>query len=169
MGKGLKKPFDKQERHIQIPHRVLNSQAYIQLACHAKQLYVDLRIKYNGHNNADISATFSDLKKRGWRSSSTLSKALQQLQDHGLLVNTRRGGIASMSKVCSLYRFTDLDVFEVPKLGLSKSRATNDFENFTPQAKPEKKPKVLNPKLIASNIEAKGAFKASKSEADTLQ
>jgi hypothetical protein len=169
MGKGQKKPFDKQERHIQIPHRVLNSPAYLQLSPRAKLLYIDVRIKFNGFNNGDISASLSDLEKRGWRSSSTLALKLRELEDHGLLVKTRQGGIACMSKVCNLFRFTDLDVFEVPKLGLSKSKATNDFEHFTPKVKPEKKSKVLNPKLIASKIEAKGAFKASKSEADTLQ
>lgn len=156
----------KAERHISIPHRLLNSPAYLGLSNRAKVLFQDLRMKYNGHNNGNISASLSDLRKRGWNSSSTLAKCLRELQEHGFLDKTRQGGIAYMSKLCNLFRFTDLDVFETPGLGLAKMAATNDFETFIPKPAPEKKSKVRKSKLSRSKPEAMGPVIGSNSEAE---
>jgi hypothetical protein len=88
---------------------------------------MDLRTCVTGTNNGDISATLSTLKHRGWGSSATLSNALFELQALGFIAKTRGGGVEHGSRVCSLYRFTDLDAFERPKLAIPHQKATHDY------------------------------------------
>lgn len=109
---------------------LLDSPAYVALGYAAKALYVDLRRKLLSTNNGNIDATLSTLKHRGWRSSATLNKAIKELVAVGLIAQTRQGGIAYMSRICSLYRFTDEDALEHPKLGIPKMKATHDYRCF---------------------------------------
>jgi hypothetical protein len=125
------RPKDPRGGHARLYWALLDSPAYLALGFPARALYVDLRRKLGQTNNGNIDATLSALKHRGWRSSTTLSKALKELVAVGLIAQTRQGGIASMSKMCSLYRFTDETVYEHPKLGISKMAATYEYKRFT--------------------------------------
>ncbi|MDT3680437.1 MAG: hypothetical protein ROZ64_16575 [Burkholderiaceae bacterium] len=78
-------------------------------------------------NNGNISAALSDLKHRGWASSKTLARALYELRALGFLAVTREGGFKQGTRVPTLYRFTDLEVFEQPKLGVQPVKATHDY------------------------------------------
>jgi hypothetical protein len=109
---------------------LLDSPAYVALSWPARALYVDLRRKLGETNNGNIDATLTTLKHRGWKSSATLHYALKELLAVGLIAQTRQGGIAHMSKQCSLYRFTDRDVFEHPKQGVPAMKATYDYRRF---------------------------------------
>ncbi len=121
--KGLKVPA-----HIRVDMTLLNSPAYIALDTCAKALYIDLRSKVNSYNNGNINATLSVLKHRNWRSAVTLAKAIRQLEAVGLIDKTRKTiGVERGSKMCNLFRFTDLEVFEIPKLGIAAQRATHDY------------------------------------------
>jgi hypothetical protein len=117
--------------HIRLDIALLNSPAYIALDACAKALLLDLRAKVNTFNNGNISAALSELKHRGWRSAVTLAKAIRQLEAVGILANTRRTiGVEHGSKLCNLYRFTDLDVFEQRKVNVSAQSATHDYKKF---------------------------------------
>lgn len=171
-------PKDPLGGHVRLYWTLLDTAAYLALGWSSRALYVDLRRKLNGHNNGNIEATLSTLKHRGWRSSATLNKALKELIAVGLIAQTRQGGIASMSKICSLYRFTDVDVFEFPKHGIDKIKATNDYRSFTSLAQARavirdalnrsngKNSKIQKLKLTASESEAMKAFIASEFEQD---
>ena len=114
--------------HIRVDMRLLNSSAYIALDTCAKALYIDLRSKVNTFTNGNLNATLSELKHRNWRSAVTLAKALRQLEAVGLIAKTRKTiGVEKGSKICNLYRFTDLEVFEMPKLGIAAQKATHDY------------------------------------------
>lgn len=120
------------EAHIRIPLRVLNSPAWRVAPFSARAVYVDLRTKMKFiTQNGNINAVFSEMKHRGWTSRTTLAKALRQTEVLGLVRKTRQGGIASMSKVCTLYRFTDLPVPEWPKLGIPAQDATHEYNQFS--------------------------------------
>lgn len=117
--------------HIRLDISLLNSPAFIALDACAKALLLDLRVKINGYNNGNISATLSELKHRGWRSAVTLAKSIRQLEAVGILAKTRQTiGVERGSKVCNLYRFTDLDVYEHPKINVSAQGATHDYKKF---------------------------------------
>lgn len=118
--------------HIRIDLSLLKSPAFIALDPCAKALFIDLRSKVNSFNNGNISAALSELKHRNWRSAVTLAKALRQLESLGFIAKTRKTiGVERGSKMCNLFRFTDLDVFEIPKLGIEAQKATHDYKKFT--------------------------------------
>lgn len=121
---------DPNGRHIRVYTSLLNSPAWRVLGYPARALFCDLREKYGGTNNGDISATLTDLKHKGWTSPATLSRALHELQAMGFLVQTRGGGVKFGSKVSALYRFTDLDCFAIPGKGIEAIKATHDYLRF---------------------------------------
>jgi hypothetical protein len=162
--------------HVRIPKAVLNSPAYIALDASARSLYVDLRLTLGPTNNGNIDATMTKLRHRGWRSSATLWRAVHQLEAVGLIAKTRQGGIAYMSKVCSLYRFTDEAVFDLPKQRVSAQKATNEFIEIKSLAdartaiaqaacKTPRTSKVQKLKLQLSETEAMKYQKLNKSAA----
>jgi hypothetical protein len=99
--------------HTRIPDEVLTSFAWKVLGPSAKALYVEMRTRHREGtgkrtgNNGWLSATFDEMKRFGWKSKTTLSNALYELQSVGLIICTRHGGVEVGSKVCSLYGFTD--------------------------------------------------------------
>lgn len=89
-------------KFLGIPHNVLESPAYNALDGWSVKLLVDIGKQYTGFNNGDLNAAYSELKKQGWRSPSTLNKSLKRLQEVGLIQLTRQGG----KNLCSLYAIT---------------------------------------------------------------
>lgn len=149
--------------HIRIRLDLLDSPAWRVLPHSVKAFYIDLRAKLRSVNNGNINAVISEMKHRGWGSSATIAKALRILEHMGFIAKTRQGGIAFMSKVCTLFRFTDLPTPEWPKLGIQAYPATCDYKRFksVKEARAElrevttsKKTKLQKMKLIASDFEA---------------
>lgn len=187
-------PQDPQGRHVRIYCTLLDSLAWRALGWSSRALFIDMRSSVNGSNNGNLSATIENLKHRGWKAAATLANALFELQALGFIAKTRGGGVVHGSKVCSLYRFTDLDMFEFPKQGLAHQKATHDYLRFTTLAEVEhaiqcaavkrrenadriaakraeaesrKKSTVQILKRSSSETEAVEAFDSSVSEADT--
>lgn len=137
---GREKPvLAKGEAHYRTPLAVANSPAWRSLHYSAKALWGDMRASLTSFNNGDISAALSQLKHRGWSSSTTLAKALRQLEAAGFLRATRKTvGVERGSKVCNLYRFTDIKVFDQPKKHITACKATRDWEAFDTVAAAER-------------------------------
>ena len=79
----------KNRRYAGIPHDVMGSAPYCGASGNALKLLLELARQYNGYSNGDLSAAFSVLKSRGWRSKRTLSRCLTELMERGLIVKTR--------------------------------------------------------------------------------
>lgn len=128
----MKKPKTEFQRggHVRLYWDMIDSMAWRSLSWVEQGLYVAMRRKLKGTNNGNIEATLATLKHAGITSPATLSKGLKSLQAVGLIAKTRQGGIAYGSKVCSLYRFTDEQTFEHPKLGVKACKVTNDWQRF---------------------------------------
>lgn len=116
--------------HVRIYWSLLDSHAFIALSTSARALYLDLRRKLGATNNGNIECTLATLRHRGWTAPNTLFNALQEIVTVGLLARTRHGGIAKGKKYPSLFRFTDLEVYEHPKLGVPKCKPTHDYRRF---------------------------------------
>lgn len=82
-----------------IPHHILNSNEFGMLSPAAVKLLIELAKNYKGNNNGDLSAVYSCLKTRGWKSPGTLSKSIKELKQKGWIILTRQGG----KNRCSLY------------------------------------------------------------------
>ncbi len=101
---------------IAIPVSVLNSCAYLQSTAHARMLLFDLAVQYRGNNNGDLSATWAAMQERGWRSKETLTRAKRELQELGLIVETRMGARPNRA---SLYALTWHALDECAKLEIT--------------------------------------------------
>lgn len=165
----------KVEAHIRVTLSLLDSPAFIALDWSARALFLDLRHRMRGTNNGNISAALSELRHRGWNSSATLVKALRQLEAVGLLRKTRQTiGVVRGSKVCNLYRFTDIEVYERAKLDIPAMKATDDYKTFktlgearqaiAQSTAPKKKTALQKMNPDASENEAIGSFDASEIE-----
>ncbi|WP_051237494.1 hypothetical protein [Ottowia thiooxydans] len=116
------------DKFVGVNLSLLNSPAYIALDRSSQALFFDLRVKLNGFNNGNINAALSELRHRGWTAPVTLAKALRQLEAAGFIAKTRATiGVENGSKVCNLYRFTDLEVFENLKLHIDAMKPTHEY------------------------------------------
>lgn len=129
MTKG-KPPKDPRGGHVRIYWTMLDSPAWRVLTHADVRIYLAMRRHLKMTNNGNISASLTTLKHAGLASSSTLSIGLQRLETLGFIEKTRQGGIAFGGKLCSLYRFTDLETYEIPNVGVAKSKATNAWTQF---------------------------------------
>jgi hypothetical protein len=78
-------------RFLALPHSVIDSPAYRGLSYPAKALLIDIARQYTGTNNGSLVACAKYLNPLGWNSNSTISRALHNLLDSGLLIQTRLG------------------------------------------------------------------------------
>lgn len=122
---------DNKGRHVRIYCDLLDSPAWCALSKTSRSLFLDLRSFVGPTNNGNISAALSLMRKKGWNSSSTLADALFELQVLGFIAKTRNTiGVENGSRVCCLYRFTDLSTYEFPKLGIEAHSETHDYRNY---------------------------------------
>ena len=71
-------------------HRsLLECQDFISLKGNSIKLLIDLGYQYNGYNNGDLCASLSVMRKRGWNSNQQLAKALKELLERNLIVQTK--------------------------------------------------------------------------------
>jgi len=75
-----------------IPKQVLESDSYKLLNAWSVKVIVDIAKQFNGNNNGDLCASWSIMKDQGWKSPSTLNKAVIEAQERGFIVLTRQGG-----------------------------------------------------------------------------
>jgi hypothetical protein len=78
-------------RFIAIPVSVLDSATYQSLGYSSRALLIDIASQFKGENNGLLVACDKFLKPRGWNSKATISKALKELRESGLLIMTRQG------------------------------------------------------------------------------
>jgi hypothetical protein len=78
-------------RFISLPISVLDSVTYQRLNFSSKALLIDIASQFKGENNGKLVACDKFLNPRGWKSKATVSKALKELLESGLLIMTRRG------------------------------------------------------------------------------
>jgi predicted transcriptional regulator len=123
-------PKDPRGGHARLYWSILDSPAWRALTHADVRVYLALRRKLGRTNNGDINATLAEMRHAGISSSSTLSAALHRLEALGFIEKTRQGGIAAGGKLCSLYRFTDEETFEIAKAGVRAGSATNEWQRF---------------------------------------
>lgn len=102
---------------LPMPLDFLRSRAAAELSPHGTKLLLDVLalLGPNATRNGDVSLTPKTMAARGWSGRETLSAAVRELIQHGLLVRTRHGSRLS----CSLFAVTlypldcDLDKLDV--------------------------------------------------------
>lgn len=96
------------------------------------KLLVDVASQFNGKNNGDLTAAWSVMRDRGWKSPGTLHKALRALLNAGLIQETRSGG----RHRCTLYAVTWRGIDECKgKLDVNPTvTPSNRFQSFRNKA-----------------------------------
>jgi hypothetical protein len=89
-----------------IPHAVMDSEDFRALSGGALKILLGLLRQYRGSNNGDLSATFKDASAWGIGSKATLARALDELQERGMIVRTREGKFIKPGGHCALYAVT---------------------------------------------------------------
>ena len=114
---------------IMFPTEMLLHENFRTLSPRATKYVVDLASNYNGRNNGDLSATFSQMKSRGWNSSDQLFKAKRELVDRGIIKISRQGGLNK----CNLYALNWFQIDECDgKLDISPTQtAPKDWKNIS--------------------------------------
>lgn len=104
---------------VALPHSVLKSEAFLSLSPHAIKLLLDLALQYRSDNNGDLSAAWSLMRPRGWRSEETLDKAKKELLAAGLIAETRKGGRPNRTTLYGLtyYTLDPNDKFDITRAG----------------------------------------------------
>jgi len=90
-------------RFLALPDHLTKSERWGNLSAHATKVIIELARQYNGKNNGDFSAPWSRVRRRGWKSKSTLWDAIREAQEAGFIKVTRQGG---RHRVCTLYGIT---------------------------------------------------------------
>jgi hypothetical protein len=79
------------DRYMALPHVVIDSPSYRALGYAARALLIDIARQYTGSNNGRLVACTKYLKPMGWNSHGTISRALAEIKEAGLLIETRMG------------------------------------------------------------------------------
>ena len=77
--------------HLHRP--LLDCEDFMSLKGNSIKLLIDLGSQFNGYNNGDLCASLSVMRKRGWNSNQQLTKALKELLERNLIVQTKQGGL----------------------------------------------------------------------------
>jgi len=87
-----------------IPRVVMECPDYINLSGSAVRLLNELAYQFKGANNGDLCPAWTLMKERGFRSKSTLTRAIQELVAAEMIMLTRQGQF--IRNKASLYALT---------------------------------------------------------------
>ena len=118
-------------RYAGIPHAVMLHQDFIALPPNAIRLLLEMARQYNGHNNGDLSAAWTLMQHRGFKSEPTLNKALHELLAGNFIVRTREGRFLNPGRLCALYALTWQAVDECPGKNLEIGPTATPLRRFT--------------------------------------
>lgn len=91
MGKTNPKGRSKTEPFVFLPHNLLKSAAWQTLSSDAKVIFIELKRRYNGRNNAEISLSCREAGAIFNGSKTTASRVLKELQQHGFIKQSCKG------------------------------------------------------------------------------
>lgn len=102
MAKTKKPPEAVNGAYTAVPHRVLDSAAFIGASDRSKSFLFALMRQHNGSNNGRFQLTDKWLAKQGWPSSDLNVKSRTELIERGLVIQTKRGGLNSGANLFAL-------------------------------------------------------------------
>ncbi|SLN18707.1 helix-turn-helix domain-containing protein [Oceanibacterium hippocampi] len=79
------------EQFFAVPYRMAKSIAWRSLSGPALKVWVELRTRYNGKNNGDLSLSFEDAARLLSLSKSTVGRAYAELEQKGFIQKTKQG------------------------------------------------------------------------------
>lgn len=102
-----------------IPESVLVSEEFHRITGEAVRLLLAIAAQYNGYNNGNMNAALTEMRKYGFTSQGTLSRALVCLLNNELIIKTRQGFFMAGKNRCSLYAISWKPIDACPGKNLS--------------------------------------------------
>lgn len=91
----------------------MDSEDYKNLSGNAVKLLLALSYQYRGNNNGDLTAAFSVMQEKfGFTARGVVKRAIGQLQDANLIIQTRTSKFLNPGGQCALYALTWLPIDE---------------------------------------------------------
>ncbi len=123
---------DPRGHSLRIYKDVYASPAFKALSPHDVMVYLALLAELKQYNNGDLSLPLTRAKTCGINHHITLARSLRALCAVGLVELARKGGATKGGqRLPSLYRLTDRDCYEIPKLHLEAKAASNAWKKIT--------------------------------------
>lgn len=94
-------------KFVMLWHWLMNSAAWRSLTCDQKQLYLELRRRFNGTNNGQIYLSVRDATRELHIAKATAQKAFRALQEKGFLKCARLGSFHYKVRHASLWILTE--------------------------------------------------------------
>jgi hypothetical protein len=108
-----------------IPRVVMDSDDFKGLHGNAVKLLLALAYQYRGHNNGDLTAAFSIMQEKfGFTARGVVKRAVKQLLDANLIMQTRTSRFLNPGGQCALYALTwqSIDECKGKRLEVKPSR-----------------------------------------------
>lgn len=130
-------------RFIQVFEWVLKTEAWKALDVYERALYIEMKMRFNGSNNGDISMSHREAARILNCSNKPIAAAFAGLQDKGFIRAVQKGSFDWKSRAdgttagrATRWRLTELPA-DVPFKCLSGP--TQEFKNWRPEKQPEEK------------------------------
>ena len=126
---------DPRGHSLRIYKDIYVSAAFKSLSPFDVMAYLALLAELKQYNNGDLSLPLTRAKTCGIGHHITLARSLRALCAVGLVALARKGGSTKRGqRLPNLYRMTDRDCYEIPKLHLEALSATNEWKRITTMA-----------------------------------
>lgn len=123
---------DPRGHSLRIYKDIYASAAFKSLSPFDVMAYLALLAELKQFNNGDLSLPLTRAKTCGIGHHITLARSLRALCAVGLVALARKGGSTKGGqRLPNLYRLTDRDCYEIPKLHLEALSATNEWKHIT--------------------------------------
>jgi hypothetical protein len=113
----VNKKINRHPPFVMLPNKLIDSKAWQELSCYAIRVYIEIRHKYNGKNDGNLSYTYREASKIMHRL--TFTKALRELINNGLIDIIRSGGLYRKCNIFGLsdrWKFYDQENFKTGQL-----------------------------------------------------
>ena len=81
---------------ILIEKRLLQAPEWIQIGHTARDIYLELKLNFNGFNNGELIASYNHLRKKYGYGYETISEAFKRLIKYQFIELTQRGELAGL-------------------------------------------------------------------------
>ena len=143
------KKYSKKDPYAAIEHRVIDSAAYADLSFSARSLLQIIARQLSKNNNGHLMATYSYLRKFGFKGENTISRCIKELIAHGMIYRTRSGGY---QQGAAKYAVTWLSITDKKDLFLD-GFVHCAWRHWHPEEKGNQKKKITPPKNAVPQLQ----------------
>lgn len=143
--KASKGRSNKESRHVRLYHILMKSEAWRALDCVSRCAYVEIASRYGGagSNNGRIPYSLREMSEALNVGKATAMRAMKRLQEHGFIVEMKRGAFSLKLRHATEWRLTEFGCDVTSEL------STRDYRHW----KKQKPGSVVKPHGFCSETE----------------